>query len=128
MNGTPLIKAAAAGEDGSLDFHVHENIWSSGIVNRGGRTVKVPTRSIPSILAELPFTPDTLIMDIEGSELAIPPDHFAPFRHLVVEMHPKLFHDGRERTARLLGELERLGFGVKEKAGDSYVMVRRGSV
>ncbi|MFZ5673728.1 MAG: FkbM family methyltransferase [Pseudomonadota bacterium] len=124
LKDTPLIGAAAAAEDGAVDLHVHENIWSSGIVNRGGKTLRVPTRSIPSILSELPFAPDTLIMDIEGSELAIPPSHFAPFRHLVIEMHPKLFHDGRERTARLLGDLESLGFGVKEKAGDSYVMAR----
>lgn len=123
-NDTPLIKAAAAAEDGTLDFHVNENIWSSGIVNRGGKTVRVPARSIPSILSELPFAPDTLIMDIEGSELAIPPDHFALFRNLVIEMHPKLFPDGRERTARLLGDLEQLGFQVRDRAGDSYVMVR----
>lgn len=122
---TPLIRAAAAAEDGSIDFTVHRNIWSSSIIDRGGETIKVPARTLPSIVAQLPFKPDTLILDIEGSELKIPAEHYALFDNLIIEMHPKLLTNGQDLTEKLLKGLAKVGFKTLERGGDSYVMTRR---
>lgn len=125
---TLLIRAAVAAGDGSADFYVSRNFWSSGTVGRGGeRKVTVPALCLPSILARLPFVPDTLIVDVEGSELAIAPEDYARFRNLVLETHPGLPGIGQERVEGLLAALKGQGFRVLEREGDSYVMTRDGS-
>lgn len=124
-DATPLIRAAAAGADGLISFTVHRNIWSSSVVDRGGETIAVPARTLPSIIADLSFAPDTLILDIEGSELQIPAEHYALFENLVIETHAKLLPDGEERTDRLMSELAALGFKILKREGDSYVMTKR---
>lgn len=121
---TPLIRAAAAAEDGSTPFTIHRNSWSSSVLDRGGETIRVPALALPSIIAALPFMPDTLIADIEGGELDLPAEHYALFGTVILETHPKLLPDGRERADALLAALTAAGFTVRQRAGDSFVLTR----
>jgi FkbM family methyltransferase len=118
-----LIQAAVAAEDGETSFGVGRNFWSSSIAYRENQTrMTVPTRSIPSILAELPFKCTALLMDIEGGEVFIPPEHFAAFNKIVIETHPLIV--GRDKTAELLNGLEELGFQIEDKRGGSLILIR----
>lgn len=120
----PLIHAAVTGENGSADFHVTPDFWSSSTIRRTPQvdTISVPAMTIPTIMAQLPFTPDTLIVDIEGGEAAIPPEHFAPFRKVIIETHARVV--GKAAIEALLGGLARLGFERRAQRGLSYVLTR----
>lgn len=118
-----LVHAAVCERDGPLVFHVHRNFWSSSIIRReGSRPVSVEGRSIPSLLREIPWTPTTLILDVEGCEADIPTSHFQPFRKLIMEIHPALIGDGR--AADLLAGLTSAGFREVGREGWSYAFER----
>lgn len=122
--GSPLvIHAAVAAEDGPIEFGVHKNFWSSSTVERGSQTrVSVPGRSIPSLLAEIPFRPNTLIMDIEGGEQFIPLEHFDLFDKVIIETHRKLVGDGP--IDRLLIGMRQMGFNEAGRDSASFAFVR----
>jgi FkbM family methyltransferase len=120
LNGMtlPALRTAAVGPtDGSVSFGVSRNFWSSSVLIRDNemKRITVPMLSIPTIVAGLPFQPNTLIMDIEGAEISIPPQHFDGFEKIIVELHPKLVGvaaaRGFERniTSRGYVELARIG-------------------
>lgn len=120
----PFILGAVAGHDGDIEFHTHENFWSSSILTRS-TTEKVgivPAMTLPTILARLPFRPTTLIMDIEGGEVEIPGHHFDHFEKIMIELHPKL--TGKEPADNLLAALEQQGFRILRAAGHSYALRR----
>jgi FkbM family methyltransferase len=122
-----LIHAAVSGEDGPVAFHVHRNFWSSSVLDcEGSQPVKVSGRSLPSLVADLPWEPTALIMDAEGCEASIPLPHFRAFRKLVIEVHPKLI--GEDRAAELLVGLASMGFREVNRSGGSYAFVREGGV
>ena len=95
LNGAsppPLYNLAAGPEDGTASFTINRDFWSSSTIERanGREQVTVPQRSIPSIVAELPFRPNTLIIDIEGGEAAIPIAHWLAFDTIIGEFHERL--------------------------------------
>jgi len=120
----PFILGAVAGHDGDIEFHTHENFWSSSILTRSAteKVSVVPAMTLPTILARLPFRPTTLIMDIEGGEAEIPGHHFDHFEKIMIELHPKL--TGKEPADNLLAALEQLGFRILRAAGHSYALRR----
>lgn len=118
-----VVHAAVCASDGETAFGINRDFWSSSTLERpGATTTTVPARSLPSLLAELPFRPTTLIMDIEGGEAALPHEHFAPFDKLLIEVHPRLV--GEEAAAALLAGLRSLGFAEAWRIGGSYAFVK----
>lgn len=99
MTAPTIINAAAAGEDGRAQFQVRENFWASSLIPRANdlHTVEVEQLTIPSLIGRFDFTPDTLIMDIEGGEMFIPADHLARFDTIITELHPELIGEARVR-------------------------------
>lgn len=126
LNGVPdphIISAAVSAQDGEVLFGVHRNFWSSSVVKRdGAKFVAVPARSIPSIIAELPYRPNVLVMDIEGGEASIPYEHFDLFDKLLIEMHPKLV--GSDKIADLTAALVGMGFIETARIGASRAYKR----
>lgn len=120
----PLIHAAVTGENGSTDFHLTPDFWSSSTIKRArqAETISVPAMTIPAVMAQLPFKPDTLIADIEGGETDIPLEHFAAFRKVIIETHARVV--GKPAIEALLGGLARLGFERRAKRGLSHVLTR----
>lgn len=119
-----LTRAAVAAADGRLTFGIAPSFWASSALNpeRKRRQVEVPARTLPSILAGLPFRPTTLIMDIEGTEAELPPGHFAPFAKIVLETHPRVV--GEAATDAMLAALRAQGFREAGRVEDSVALTR----
>jgi FkbM family methyltransferase len=119
-----VVNAAVVDTDGKVSFGVNRDFWSSSMISRSGQEmlVEVPGQSLLSLIAALPFQPNTLIMDIEGGEAAIPCEHFSPFHKIVMETHRKLV--GNDRIDALLQSLARSGFRQIAQIGGSVALVR----
>ncbi|MFL5542304.1 MAG: FkbM family methyltransferase [Longimicrobiaceae bacterium] len=118
-----IVHAAVCAADGEVSFGVNRNFWSSSTFPRPGSTsICVHGRSLPSLLAEMASRPTALIMDIEGSEAALPAEHFASFDKLIVEVHPGLA--GKPAIALLLAGLREQGFHLVDRAGGSYAFAK----
>jgi len=117
------IHAAVAGADGEISFGVNHNFWSSSVVQRENeKRITVPARTLPTLIAGMAIKPTALLMDIEGAEADIPVEHFASFRKIVIETHPKLM--GAAPIDSLLAGLRELGFRDVDQTGGSYALAR----
>jgi FkbM family methyltransferase len=117
-------KLAVSGEDGELVFRINKEFWSSSVVARSKekRSETVPARTISSVISGLPYTPNTLVMDIEGGEVNIPAEHFAPFSKILIETHARVVGDAPIDS--LLSSLKGMGFQERELLDTTYVLTR----
>ena len=127
LNGlTPrLIEAAASTQDGSLDFFCADRSTEDSLVAGlpGQKSIRVPTRSFPSIVAEIGFEPTTLVMDIEGAEtLLLQAELPASIRVVIIELHPHAI--GAKQCFAILSRLLRDGFEVEAVESQVYGLVR----
>ena len=128
LNGSsaPVWNLAAAQEDGELDLDIGAEFWTNSIVtSSGGRKVRVPCLSLPSILAKLTYSPTTLIADIEGAEqyldfAAIPKD----LTKIIIELHPDMI--GEAKVREIQANLAHLGFEQVEEEAGTFVYLRGG--
>ncbi|MGJ5617626.1 FkbM family methyltransferase [Sulfitobacter sp. MF3-043] len=79
-------------KDSHRDFFIHESFAASSLVEPIGEVksvVSVPTVSFQSVLSE--FSPDVLVLDIEGGEEELLSNvDLKGIRVLVIELHPKV--------------------------------------
>jgi FkbM family methyltransferase len=123
VQSVAIFTGAVADCDGELEFTNHKDFWSSSLVQgRGGQQISVKAYSIPTLISELDFTPNTLIMDIEGAELLIPIEHFTLFDTLLIETHPGFV--GKEKIRQFEVRLGEAGFIELDRAG-KVVLFRR---
>lgn len=120
----PLVQAAAGSEDGTAEFNVHKDFWSSSLMARDGNStkVKVATHTIPTIIEKIGFEPDTLIMDIEGGEQGIPVEHMARFDRIIAELHPHII--GQDKVDAIITGLAGHGLKVVSQEDKTFVFVR----
>lgn len=114
----PLLYNCAIGpENGEVTFGLNRYDFSSSTIPRPNEVerVTVSQRSIATILDDLDFVPNTLLMDIEGGEVNIPPSHFRPFQKVIIELHPHIV--GSEPINDLLAGLRDAGFQEVERRG-----------
>ncbi|MFC3703883.1 FkbM family methyltransferase [Devosia honganensis] len=114
-----ILQYALGPEDAQIEFGINVDAFASSIhsTSKEIRRVKVQQKTIDSILSEMDFTPNVLIMDIEGAETLLPADHFIKFDRIILELHPSL--SGYESVSRLVNGLFELGF--RESARDRNV-------
>lgn len=119
-----FINAAAGPLNGEIKFNIHRDSMSSSIIDRPNsrQSLSVPQMTIPSIVSELPFSPNTLIMDIEGAEADIPIEHFSMFDKILAEFHPHIVGDAK--IDKLINGLESIGFQVIAKERRSLALRR----
>jgi FkbM family methyltransferase len=127
LNGIsfPVLKTVAIGpSDGSISFGISRNFWSSSALRRDNEAERltVPMLSIPTIVSELLFRPNVLIMDIEGAETSIPPNHFELFEKLIIEFHPKL--TGPAEALELERNITRRGFTEFGRDGGTIAFIK----
>lgn len=127
LNGIslPVLKIVAVGpSDGSISFGISQNFWSSSALHRDNEAERltVPMLSIPTIVSDLAFRPNVLIMDIEGAETSIPPNHFELFEKLIVEFHPKL--TGHAEALELERNITKRGFTEFGRAGGTIAFIK----
>ena len=122
-----LFNVVVGPEDGEASFGINRDYWSSSTVTRAhaAETLTLPQRSIPSLLAELPFKPNTLIIDIEGGEAAIPLDHWLLFDKIIGEFHERLV--GEAAIERITDALLAAGYTLAGSDGRSRAYVRQPS-
>ncbi|MFC3324252.1 FkbM family methyltransferase [Mesorhizobium cantuariense] len=127
LNGIslPVLKTVAVGpSDGSISFGISRNFWSSSALRRDNEAERltVSMLSIPTIVSELPLKPNVLIMDIEGAETSIPPNHFEPFEKLIIEFHPKL--TGPAEALELERDIISRGFTEFGRVGGTIAFIK----
>lgn len=110
----PAIEAAVAAQDGTVDIVFQSDFWASSSKLAAGESRTVRAMTLHSILATLPFSPNVLVLDIEGSEVDLPLEHFTPFDKLLIETHDNIV--GLEKTARLIDALNS-AFELKDSMG-----------
>jgi hypothetical protein len=82
--------------------------------------------SLPSIIAEIGFKPNVLIMDIEGAETRIPVAHLALFDKIIVEFHRRFVGDAA--IDAIIAGLVAHGFKLMENDGFSSAFVKQKNV
>ncbi len=126
LNGAadvPLLNAAVAPEDGTIRFTLSAEFWASSTAHQDGEMIEVEAQTIDSLRKRLAFTPDTLIIDIEGGEIGLPAEHFAGFDRIVMETHPQIVGEAPNRE--MLRRFAAAGFVLKDE-NDNVVFLERG--
>jgi len=104
-----VIHAAAAGQDGELDLNIGGEFWENTLTGTSAHTVRVPARSLASLVKLMPEEPTALICDIEGAEQYLDFNQLpASVTKIIIELHPDMI--GQERVDEILHNLSRLGF------------------
>ena len=127
LNGrTPVVcNMALAAEDGEVSLNVGSEFWENSLVAgaKSGRSVKVPSASLASLVRRLVYAPTALIMDIEGAE------QFVNFREvpasvkkIIMELHPAFI--GHAKTYQIVADLINLGFRVEREEGGTFLFLR----
>jgi FkbM family methyltransferase len=116
------INAAVGPVAGTARFNVNPDYVSSSLAGEGGTAIEVAQRTIPDILAVLPFQPNVLVMDIEGAEVDLPLEHLCRFDKISAEFHGRWV--GQERVDRLLDSLQQAGYRIVAREGWSLALSR----
>lgn len=118
------IHAAVGPREGKVPFNISRDYFSSSVRDNSGtvRSMEVVQRTIPDILASLPFSPNVLIMDIEGAEVDLPIEHLCLFDRIVAEFHGRMV--GEEKVDVMIKALLRAGYQIVERRGPSLALVR----
>lgn len=118
------LNVAAGGIDGEATFNVSRDYWASSLNSAANaeNAVTVPVLTLPSIVSKLSFTPNVLVMDIEGAETQIPLDHLSQFDKIIVEFHRRFVGD--EPIDLIVSGLEARGFELMETDGLSSAFIK----
>lgn len=120
----PILNQAVSDRRGEVAFNIGEVFVSSSIraIRRNARQIVVDGRRIPEIVAQLGFTPNVLIMDIEGYEADLPVEDFARFDKIIIELHGRFI--GQDRIDAFEASLHALGFVEAAAYGHSKAFTR----
>lgn len=115
---------AVCASDCEIDFGINRNFWSSSLAERAGtnKFVKVKGRTLTSIVSSLEFSPNVLIMDIEGAEIEVAADSFKNFEKIIIEIHPKI--TGQRQADGFVDRLISAGYRVACKRGSTLGLLR----
>lgn len=92
----PTYMNVAVGQnDAEIRLNISHDYYASSLHDIGNikNIVQVKQLSIPSIIEQLDFQPNVLIMDIEGAETMIPIAHLCMFEKIIVEFHRRFVGD-----------------------------------
>ena len=119
-----VIHAAAAGENGFIDLNIGGEFWENSITSSSSNTVRVPARSLQSLVAAMPQSPTVLICDIEGAEQHLDFSQLpASVRQVIMELHPGMI--GETATNEVIAKLRRCGFEAVKQEEDVVRFVRQ---
>lgn len=128
VNGVaPRLEACALGlDEGSMDFYVEPDFWSSSSTARSARAMRisVPVKPLDQVIAAL--EPSFMVVDIEGggeTELFARAQLGPSVRKLMIELHPHVV--GQAAIDEMLGRLSILGFRERENMEGRNVLLAR---
>ncbi|MGA8516325.1 MAG: FkbM family methyltransferase [Burkholderiaceae bacterium] len=119
------LNVAGGAEDGEVTFNVSVDYYASSLnaITNTETALTVRQLSLPSIIAEIGFKPNVLIMDIEGAETQIPIAHLALFDTIIVEFHRRFVGDAA--IDAIIAGLVAHGFKLMENDGFSSAFVKQ---
>jgi FkbM family methyltransferase len=121
-----LFQVALAAQDGVVDLEVGGVFWGNSVVHANSRnnsTVPVTAMTLQSLIRQLRFVPNTLIMDVEGAETLISFRSLPrEIRKVLIELHPAV--TGVEKALKVIGDLRAEGFKVLEEENSVYFLSR----
>jgi FkbM family methyltransferase len=115
-NMVPNLRIRAVGKNaGPVDFHFHDNIFSSSLVRRGEtEKSQVEADAISAVLME--FQPNVLVIDAEGAEIELLPEVVGTSVHkIIAELHPHIV--GELPIQGMIDGLQNAGFSKREIYG-----------
>ncbi|CAN5861496.1 FkbM family methyltransferase [soil metagenome] len=118
-----VIHAAAAAEDGELDLNIGGEFWENTVTATSGKTLRVPVRSLRSLVQMMHQPPTTLVCDIEGAEVYLN-FHELPdcMTKIIIELHPASV--GNSAIGEVLAKLAACGFQKRGQLDDVYFFCR----
>ena len=125
LNGlTPsVIHAATAAEDGELDLNIGGEFWENTLTGTSSKTVRVPARSLGSLIQQMPESPTALVCDIEGAEQYLEFTRLpGTVTKIIIELHPGMI--GEAATQRVVDKLASLGFRCEAKSEETQLFRR----
>lgn len=124
-----VIHAAIAYDTDSVTFTTSDNTQGNHIAAPGTPgTMTVPAMTLSSVVAGHVGDSDyTLIMDIEGAEMAVMAkdgDAFARCALAVIEVHPRVFAARGESLDQFMALAKKAGMRLIDRDGDSLAFAR----
>ena len=114
-----VINAAAAAEDGELDLNIGGEFWENTLTGTSSKVVRVPAKSLASLVQRMPIAPTAFICDIEGAEQYLDFTQLpASVKQIIIELHPWITGDAI--VARIQADFSALGFHVIQQ--DEHVV------
>ncbi|GGD34856.1 FkbM family methyltransferase [Sinisalibacter lacisalsi] len=124
LNGCPAkLEIGVAGlKDGQTAFHVEANFHASGTAPRATQATRIEQREIDTNRLIDGFRPTVLVLDIEGSEIALLPRlTLDGVRRIVVEFHPAI--NTAQEISQTVASLLAQGFLLDLRQGKGQVLV-----
>ena len=125
LNGfVPNLEMKAVSNDGKdIEFHVDPEVISSSIYDRQRdfETLVIQSVALDTIIKN--FSPDTIIMDVEGAEIELlEKSKLSGVTQMIVELHPHI--TGDKKICYLNDRLEAIGFTISAQKGNVCVYRR----
>lgn len=115
----------------NADFVIRQDLTSALVgqlpSDENDTIIRVPTRSLSSLMKDHAPNGASMICDAEGAEIPMiidDPEAFSQIRQITIELHEPQFTGHPETPSFLISKLEELGLMVAGKARNSYYMTR----
>ena len=120
MSNVQLIEAAAHWDDGTCQFHVNDDFYSSSMTSQNGREITVARVDVNKLIEK--HCINTIVSDVEGFEYSLFKNiDLAPIKKIVVEIHE--VEDTGPNVSELLTRLQKEGFKFAVRSWRGNVLV-----
>lgn len=130
LNGmtAKAMNLALGCNDGEVDLEIGTDFWENSIVNKqpsaGAHTVRVDCTTLDGLVKRCGFTPNVLIVDIEGAEQFIDFANLpASINKVIIELHPGVI--GQAASYDIVAALVQRGFRVAREENDTFAFIRK---
>lgn len=121
-----LFQVALAATDGTVDLEVGGIFWGNSVMNASSHSnskVRVTAMTLQSLIRQLRFVPNTLVIDVEGAESLVSFRGLPlEIRKILIELHPMV--TGVEKARKVIGDLGAEGFKVLDENNSVYFLSR----
>ncbi len=120
-----VIQAAAAAEDGQISLNIGGEFWENSIVTASATAtqITVPSRSLSTLVQQMPAAPTALICDIEGAETYLDFSQLPKtVSRIIIELHPGMV--GEAANQRVIDQLHAIGFQTQAVEENTSLFVR----
>lgn len=120
-----VLNYAISNTNETVRLNVEGDFWEHGVEanSETSKTLSVPAITFPELFRRIPFTPNTLIIDVEGAEQCIDfrkiPESI---RKIIIEIHPVII--GQKGVKKIIDALSDRGFRIAFEEGDTLAFTK----